>query len=286
MRKFAFFLSVVGIGMGANSASAAWTYLALGDSIGYGYQPIAGNFPSNGDRDYVAAIADAQAKTFGARPNVVNLSIPAETSSSFFDLTNPYRLANTNYFTNPASNQFSLAQQSIVNAALGGSPVRTVSYSLGSNDLFDLIDSGYLFLTPAQQAVALTNTLNTVAQNYTTTLYAIRTALPTARLILPGFYNPYPASSPLGAGGDFLVGQLNSVIQQEAYAFHGRYVDFFSPIEGNQLSLTYIATGDVHPNDAGYAALSKAAIPAAVPAPGALVCFGIGLFARRLRRRA
>ncbi len=284
MHKCTVFLCLVGVGIGANSAYGGPTYLALGDSLAFGYQPVAGNYPSNGDRDYVGAIADAQAKTFGARPNVINLSIPGETSGSFFDLSNPYRLANTNYFTHPATTQFDLAKQAILGSALVGAPVKTVSFSLGGNDLFQMIDNGFLFETPLQQAVTLQTTLNAVASNYAASLFAIRSVLPTARLILPGFYNPYPSDTPLGAPGDVLVSDLNAVIAGEAAAFGGRYVDFFTPISGHQHELTYADYGDVHPNNAGYAALSRAAVPAAVPAPAALVVFGLGLIRRRNRR--
>lgn len=53
---------------------------------------------------------------------------------------------------------------------------------------------------------------------------------------------------------------------------------------GNELNYTYVATGNVHPNDLGYQVIADAL---AVPEPSSAILVGLGLVAviGRLRRR-
>src|SRR5690242_8917127 len=98
------------------SEAASMTYLALGDSVAFGETDFTHN-PSNGDRGYVSLFADSLAtQNGGVRPNVVNLAIEGETTTSFSSGTGrvPYMpgltdasLAslNTNYAANPLTTQ-------------------------------------------------------------------------------------------------------------------------------------------------------------------------------------
>ena len=71
-------------------AGGIQTYLSLGDSIGFGEtvfmnNPACGSYsdPSNGDRGFVAMYANSLASRYGYRPNVINLAVDGETSSTF-----------------------------------------------------------------------------------------------------------------------------------------------------------------------------------------------------------
>jgi hypothetical protein len=71
----------------ANPASAGvQTYIALGDSGAFGVGANDSSTDiSNGDRGYVGPFADTLgARQGGTRPNLFNLGISGETSSSFF----------------------------------------------------------------------------------------------------------------------------------------------------------------------------------------------------------
>src|SRR5215471_17606617 len=63
------------------AAEAMQTYLAIGDSLAFGFTNSPN--PTLGDRGYVGPYADALAVN-GVRPQVVNLGAYGETSSSFF----------------------------------------------------------------------------------------------------------------------------------------------------------------------------------------------------------
>ena len=75
-----------------SAAAPVQTYLALGDSIAFGETDV---IPlSFGDQGYVKPFADFLAtQNGGARPNVINLAFPGETSSSFFTAIPPVGFA-------------------------------------------------------------------------------------------------------------------------------------------------------------------------------------------------
>src|SRR4029077_16912590 len=84
-----FFVICCGLAQGAR-AGQVHTYLSLGDSIAFGEtvfmnNPALGPYsdPSHGDRGFVAMYANYLGTVYGARPDVVNLGVDGETSSSF-----------------------------------------------------------------------------------------------------------------------------------------------------------------------------------------------------------
>ena len=137
-------------------AGQVQTYLSLGDSIGFGEtvfmnNPALGPYsdPSNGDRGFVSMYANYLGSVYGTRPNVINLAVDGETSSSFtsgvgrvppgpgFTDASLAEL-NTNYTgANPPTQAFLLAS-TIASEAAAGHIIGNISISLGSNDLFYL----------------------------------------------------------------------------------------------------------------------------------------------------
>src|SRR5262249_30725110 len=134
--------------------------------------------------------------------------------------------------------------------------------------------------------------LGTIQQNDTELLTEIRTALPHANLLLMGYHNPFAVdpSSPLGQVAGPAIQALNTLIQGEASAFGGQYVDTYTPFVGHELQDTLIASSNVHPTEAGYALIVGQMEAAPVPEPNTLALVGV-LFAglaliRRRSRRA
>src|SRR5262249_13563379 len=92
------------------------TYLAIGDSMAFGETDFTHN-PSNGDRGYVGGYADwLGTRNGGVRPNVINLGVDGETTTTFFNggpqgdgtlSGQPAPQLNTNY-TDPSQTQNSL----------------------------------------------------------------------------------------------------------------------------------------------------------------------------------
>src|SRR4051812_24592317 len=87
IRKAVLALSVSVVALAGTRADAAGikTYLALGDSLAFGYTDPQHAVPSLGDQGYVKPFADVlAARDGGVRPNVINLGIPGETTGTVF----------------------------------------------------------------------------------------------------------------------------------------------------------------------------------------------------------
>ena len=261
-------------------------YIAVGDSLAFGETNWTNN-PSFGDRGYVKPYADSlAAANGGVRPNVINLAVDGETSGSFFnqgphgDGTTaglPAPQLNLNY-PNPAPTQNSLLLSTIANEKAAGHVIDTVSVQLGANDLLVAVTTpGFLTLPTAQQQAKIGQVLGAIQGNDTALLAELKTALPHAHLLMMGYPNPFNAdpTSPIGKIADPAIKALNGLIAGEAAAFGGRYVDTYSAIKGHELAYTYIASGNVHPNATGYAAI--AAQMETVPEPSSILVFGAGL---------
>jgi lysophospholipase L1-like esterase len=270
------------------------TYLALGDSLAFGETDFMHN-PSNGDRGYVAPFADQLARfNGGVRPDVINLAVDGETTTTFLNGgpqgTGPspgmpaYQL-NTNYPKPPVS-QDNLMISTVASELAAGHTIKTVSLQLGANDLFVLAGTpGFFNQSPAQQQAEVMATLQTVAHNDAVILGQLKALLPDARVVLLGYYDPFaPFRNQPSAGAlyDFAqatagaIPALNQVIRSEALAYgpNATYIDIYHDFVENELTDTYIATGNVHPNAAGYQLIAGQL--KTVPEPTSLALLGLG----------
>jgi lysophospholipase L1-like esterase len=273
------------------SASGIQTYLAVGDSLAFGFTNS--TTPSFGDRGYVGDYANQLAAQTGVRPYVINLGTYGETTSSFFAGGNPAATMNENY-TDTSTSQNSLMLSTIAAQKASGDPINTVSVQLGANDLFAVAQSPGFFTEPAnQQLTAIQAALSTVATNVGKVLGELRSQLPGADLIVMGYYNPYAAvpSNPFAAAAAQAIQGLNAVLRADSQAFGARYVDTYTPFLGNESAYTFITSSgsqyNVHPDDTGYQLI--AGQMQLVPEPSTLAVLGagiLGLAAARLRRRA
>jgi lysophospholipase L1-like esterase len=272
------------------SASGIQTYLAVGDSLAFGFSNSP--TPSFGDRGYVGDYANELAAQTGVRPYVINLGTYGETTSSFFAGGNPAATMNQNY-TDTSTSQNSLMLSTIAAQKASGDPINSVSVQLGANDLFAVAQSPGFFAEPAnQQLAAIQAALSTVATNVGKVLGELRSQLPGADLIVMGYYNPYAAvpSNPFATDAAQAIQGLNSVLKADAQAFGARYVDTYTPFLGNEAAYTFITSSgsqyNVHPNNTGYQVIASQMEQ--VPEPSTLAVLGagvLGLAAGHVRRR-
>ncbi|WZP00965.1 SGNH/GDSL hydrolase family protein [Isosphaeraceae bacterium EP7] len=261
-------------------------YLAIGDSITFGLDTSNSStlVPSNADQGFVKPFADFLAsQNGGVRPEVLNLGVSGELSTSFFSGVAPAGWTkrdpglNQNY-PDATTPQNSLLIQSITAIHAAGNTIGTVSFLIGGNDIFALSERlDFLTATPAEQQAMVIATLNTIQNNYLTVLTELKTLAPEARLLLPGYYNPFPSFSAESAFFAPILAGFNQYIQADAAYFGATYIDLATPFIGHELAWTNIASGDIHPNAAGYAAINAAFVGAVVPEPASLVSMGAGL---------
>ncbi|MDB5349666.1 MAG: hypothetical protein JWN86_913 [Planctomycetota bacterium] len=274
--------------------AGSMTYIALGDSLAFGETDFTHN-PSYGDRGYVAKYADSLAsQNGGVRPNVVNLGVDGETTTSFFGGGQAAAPLNLNY-PSASTSQNTLLTSKIASELAAGHTIGAVTISLGANDLFAVVGApGFFALSPAQQQGAILASMSTIQNNYTALLTELHALVPNAAVTVVGDYNPYAA---LPAGASPLVGLagpaiqlLNAVIAGQASAFGAKYVDLYTPFIKHEGEYTYILAPppgtNVHPNEFGYGVIANAINPVPEPSTMALMgVLGLGIAGRAYRRK-
>ncbi len=250
---------------GAAAAKPQRGYLALGDSLAFGYQQAKFNslFPNVDpaafhtgyvdDFGFVLRLHDRDLK-------IVNDGCPGETTDSFINGPCQYQLAfplHHPYVGGPSSSQLSDA---LAYLAAHRKFVNPITIDIGANDALGVTE-GVCKLEPpciAEHAPAL---FAHIASNLSLILTDLRGAAPHSKIIVLGLYNPF---GPSLAGADELTAQLNAVMKQVASTVGARFADplpvFNPPGPGEQARvclLTNFCTElhDIHPTDLGYAVL-------------------------------
>jgi lysophospholipase L1-like esterase len=234
-------------------------YLALGDSLAFGFQQ--GKFlaevnsgtynPASFNTGYVDDIA---ARLRDVRENIrtVNLGCPGETTLTFIN--------GGCTFTLPLHTAYGGPQQAAALAFLRAHPnqVSPITLDDGANDI-----------TPCQASPdpnCFANKLQQVGADLNASLAAIRAVAPRSEIILMQYYNPLYVVAP---STDVLVGLLNGVIAAAAAPYGARLANAFPVINHNPAFPSEAASvcgltgmcfpppgGDVHANDAGYALIA------------------------------
>jgi lysophospholipase L1-like esterase len=235
-------------------------YLALGDSVAYGYQQAkfdAGAPPSAYDTGYVD---DFAARLRRLRPGltVVNYGCPRESTGSFAAGPCPLNALGFPLHDPFAGSQLDAAT-SFLRAHRG--QVSPITLTLGGQDISDFVDScgGDLgcIATDAPAEIA------TIASNLRTILARLRAAAPDAEIVVTGAWD-----GNVGAFGfaDPLFAELNAALARSAASERARLADpmpVFNPQRDPATETAGICAltgvckdGDGHPSDAGYAALA------------------------------
>lgn len=262
---------ILGVCFSTLALAQTRTYVALGDSVGWGYQPSSTG-RGNGDKGYVKPYADwLGTQQGGVRPNVINLAIPGESTASFYDTSEIGGLLNSNYPILFRQSQATVFRNKVSAERNAGRTITHVTVALGANDLLDLQDASFFALTFAQQTAIVDATLFSAEGRLVAILNLVRQECPNAVVKIPGYYNPYGAfpTSPENQIGQYAIPRLNAVLITIAKRFRASFVPVLNEFLGQELTLTWIGEDDIHPRNAGYTVYAQKLI-------GSKVLTGIG----------
>lgn len=230
-------------------------YLSLGDSLGYGYQAV--KVPTaTGAASFHTGYTDDLAKLMKfVKPgiSVVNYSCPGETSGTMINGDCPWTAAGKPLHTSYAGPQLAAAV-AFLKVHPGAVPLITLS--IGANDVLPDAEK----CLGQSSCPALAGDLATLQTNLTGILTALRTAAPTAKIIVLTLYNPFGVADPQS---NLLAVQVDLTIAGTARANHAKIADAF--ISFNVLKrpglcqLSYFCINqDIHPTDRGYQTIANA----------------------------
>ena len=237
----------------AANATSASNYLALGDSLAYGYQ--AAKFqaqypnidPASFNTGYVNVFAKLQLKP---NLNTVNLGCPGETSNSLVKGGRSAVYTGGQYVPNPyicgdspsagigavfnkqwLHHYYAGSQLDEAVAFLHANPTttKTVSIDIGANDVLVFLEGcGFGTATPDNACIAngLGATYGNAANNLNTILTKLQAEAPNAKYVVAGLYNPYPGVLNVGGlTGDGATKQFNGLLKQVATVHGAKFAD-------------------------------------------------------------
>lgn len=243
-------------------------YLALGDSLAFGYQGAkfaaevatntysAASFNTGYDADFAAMI---QPLAPPGRPfQETNYGCPGETTSSMVSggcLFSAHYALHNSY--PPGDSQLEAAV-----SFLRAHPhsVNPITLDIGANDILNLISTCSFSLTCIEAGIA--GVTATMAANLNEILGTLRTAAPGAEIIVMNVPDPFEFVFPLSLQ---LFAGYNQVLDAVVAAHNVRLVDAFAVLEAlypYQLTTfcsldAFCADGDIHPTDLGYSVLAS-----------------------------
>ena len=235
-------------------------YLALGDSIAYGFQTskaIAGLPPGAFNTGYTDLFA-ARLRQLRPRIVTINYSCPGESTTSF-RLSCIWKASGHALHNDYTGSQLDAA---LALLAAHRGKVSPVTLSLNGNDINEFLQS----CPPGDLACIESGAPAAIAAyqvRLTSILRHLRAAAPDAKIIVVGAYDPNLGAF---AFADPLFTQLNQAQQAAAATVRARFADpmpVFNPQGATALETAAICTltllcteGDGHPSDPGYRALA------------------------------
>ncbi len=265
------FGSAVPVAAVSTSNSNPNNYLALGDSVPFGYNPL--DVQPGVDPAVFVGYPQLASDLFRPRLKVFNASCPGETSTSLISGTRPDNgCQDYRDFIGALHVAYSGSQLQYAEAYVAANPrTKLVSMTIGANDLFRLQDG----CASAPDVTAclyagLPTLLQTVAANLTTIYTGLRASGFTGDFVVVTYYSlNYADPATTGA-----VAALDHALATVTEAFGGRVGDGFGafqqasasfggdPCAAGLLIHRTATTCDIHPSPAG-AALLAAALHAA-----------------------
>jgi lysophospholipase L1-like esterase len=237
-------------------------YLALGDSVAYGAQPVkmSAKLPPSGFNTGYVDVFATRLRTIAPKIQVVNYSCPGESTKTFVAGGCPGRRD-----VKGLHNSFRGAQLDAALAFLRAHPgqVSPITLTLWGNDFGEIADAckGDLACVQARAPRAFAQ----LGSRLAAIVKQLRAAAPDAVIVLTGAWNFIVDDL---EHTDPLIRSVDATVARSAAAGKARFAKVF-PVFNPQGSiarekarvctLTFICSkGDVHPTDAGYRAIAAA----------------------------
>jgi lysophospholipase L1-like esterase len=247
----------------AQARSPREYYVALGDSISYGFQTskaLAGLPPSAFDTGYVDVVA-SRLRHAGRALDVVNYSCPGESTRT---ISRPciWRATGHALHDDYAGPQLRTGLRFLRHHA---DRVPLITITLGGIDIDDFLatcppgDLGCLQASAPAAIAAYAFRMGAI-------LARLRAAAPRATLVVVGLYDPNITQL---AFADPLFAALDDALQRVSAAATARFADVmprFNPAADEVATLCRVtllcAAGDAHPSDAGYRVIAECVLSA------------------------
>ncbi len=248
------------------ASSRPQAYLALGNSVAFGFNPLLDRSNADNFIGYPTPVAAA------LKENLTNASCPGETSSHFISLAGSDNGCGAYRANFPLHVSYSGTQLAFTDDFLQSHPMTlVVSIDIGANDLF-VLANGCLGNAGCIQA-GLPGMLATLSANLDTIYGHIRNNDGYHHRIVALTYYSLNYSDPTGT---FLISQVNQVVANRTLAWGGIVADGFDAFAAAStafggdtcaagLRIVVMAsplTCDIHPSPAGRDLLAQAIVNA------------------------
>ncbi|HEX9036194.1 MAG TPA: GDSL-type esterase/lipase family protein [Ktedonobacterales bacterium] len=263
-------LLVLGLAMPAKALSPHY-YMALGDSLSFGYQP---------NLDFNAGFADDIFNTLHKVnvTNLENLACAGETTSTMIQGGCAARFAHKGFYTGPQLT----AAVNFLTAATHRGRVSPVTLEIGANDVLKDWDASTCSPGPTvnQDLATMDANLTQVILPDLIKALTTKTGAVAGDLHLLNYYNPFAIKCP---NSPPFVHLINDHLVTDAATFKIPVVDVYTAFGGDahqtdklcQRTWMCSSPPDVHPTNAGYAQIASA-VEYALGLPGSSVVPGIG----------
>jgi lysophospholipase L1-like esterase len=253
----------------SSSPSEGGTYLALGDSVPFGYR---GGQPSTEYQDPAnfSGYPDTVGDKLGF--DVLNAACPGETTASFLDVTAPsngcensatlpagYRTLYPLHvaYASPQQSQLDYAVQTLKTQ----DDVELVTLQMGANDAFLC-----QVTTPDRCASELAGVIDTVGKNVATVLDALRNeAGYDGTIVVVNYYALDYSDAAMTASTQ----QLNTALSDAAATADAEVADAFGEFKpvaeaagGSSVAAGLVLPNDIHPSEEGHRLLTDAVMSA------------------------
>lgn len=229
----------------ATSTPHAAFYLALGDSLSAGYQPDPTISWENG------WVYQFRAMLAQREPTVLtNLALGGECTGTFIN-GGLSPACPTKTISSPAQLAVAVAYLKAYAGQVG-----LITVEVGGDNLYGHM-TAFLKDTPAAQQALLQGLFPPLVRDWATIFTTLRRACPGCTIVAVNQYDPLPPTTTT-AGVPMVMALYNGALVKITAPLHIKVADVYSPFVGHELTYTWIARGDIHPNTAGYTVMAHA----------------------------